>query len=149
MSATANWFGNSFVGQYSATAARRIDFVTDTIKCSLHTVTYVPNQDTHTFWSDTTNEVSGTGYTTGGTTLTSKTVTYDSASNETRLDAADPAWTTVTFSGARIAVFYKDTGTTTTSPLIAWHNFGGDQTVAGANFTIVLDATGLAKIVAL
>lgn len=147
MAATANWFGLALKGQWSSTAAQRVDFLTDTIKCSLHTSTYVPNQDTNQFWSDTSNEVTSTNYTTGGLTLTSKTLTYDSATNETRLDAADPAWTAVTFT-ARIAVFYKDTGVTTTAPLIAWHNFGADQTVSGANFTIVLDATGLAKIVA-
>ena len=44
---TSKWFGNALLGQYSATAARRVDWVTDTIKCSLHTVTYTPDQDVH------------------------------------------------------------------------------------------------------
>ncbi len=38
-----------------------IDWTVDTIKVSLHTVTYVPNQDTHDFWNDATNEIVGSG----------------------------------------------------------------------------------------
>jgi hypothetical protein len=88
--ATAAVYGNHLLGQYSATAARRVDWVTDTIKCTLHTATYAPNQDTHTFASDLTNELAtGGGYTAGGVTLASKTTAYDSATNQTRLDAAD------------------------------------------------------------
>src|SRR3954452_21956801 len=91
--ATAAVYGNHLLGQYSATAARRVDWVTDTIKCTLHTATYAPNQDTHTFASDLTNELAtGGGYTAGGVTLASKTTAYDSATNQTRLDAADVSW---------------------------------------------------------
>lgn len=147
MAVTANWFGNGILGQYSATAARRVDWVTDTIKVALTTSTYTPNQDTHTFFSDVTNDVTGTGYTAGGTTLAGKTTAYDSATNETRLDANDAAWTTATFT-ARRAVVCKDTGTASTSPLLGFVDFGGDQTVAAANFTIVFDATGVLKITA-
>lgn len=147
MAVTAKWFGAGLLGQYSATAARRVDWVSDTIKVALTTSTYVPDQDVHDFFNDVTNEVTGTGYTAGGVTLGSKTTAYDSATNETRLDAADAAWTTATFT-ARIAVVYKDTGTASTSPLLGYVDFGGDQTVNAANFTIVWDATGVLKITA-
>jgi len=42
---------------------------TDTFKMMLVTATYSPNKDTHTKRSDVTNEVSGTGYTSGGQTV--------------------------------------------------------------------------------
>lgn len=145
---TAFWYGNSLLGQYSATAARRIDWVTDTIKTSLHTSTYTPNQDTHTFYSDLTNELgAGSGYSTGGTTLGTKSVSYDATSNETRLIAANAAWTTATFT-CRYSATYKDTGTGTTSPLMGYVNFGGDQSVSSGTFTIQWDATGVLKITA-
>jgi hypothetical protein len=144
---TAKWFGNSVTGQYSATAARRVDWVSDTIKVALTTATYVPNQDTHVFFSDVTNEITGTGYTAGGVALGTKSVTYDTATNETRLIAANSQWTTATFTTA-IAVVYKDTGTGTTSPLLGWVDFGGNETVTTGTFTIQWDATGVLKIAA-
>lgn len=148
MAVTATLYGQQALGQYSSTAARRIDFVSDSMKCSLHTATYVPNQDTDVFFSAATNELTtGSGYTAGGVTLTTKTVTYDSATNQTRFDCDDPAWTALTAT-FRIAVFYKDTGTGSTSPLFGWVDFGANQTVTSANFSIVLDALGLAYIAA-
>ena len=147
MAVTAKWFGLSLKGQWNTTAGNRIDFLTDTIKNSLHTVTFVPDQDVHDFFNDATNEISGTGYTAGGVTLGSKTLTYDTATNETRLDAADSSWTTASFT-ARIAVVYKDTGTGSTSPLMGYVDFGGDETVASGTFTIQWDATGVMKVTA-
>ena len=148
MAATTFWYGNALLGQWSATAARRVNWTGDTIKCSLHTSGYTPNQDTHDFQDDLTNEVSGTGYTAGGVTLANKTATYDAASNEMRLDADDPAWTAVTIT-TRYAAFWVDTaGAAATDPLLAYMDFGGDQTVTGGNFTIVLAATGLLKVTA-
>ena len=48
-----------------------LDMDNDTFKCMLVTASYTPNFETHTNKSDVTNEVSGTGYTAGGETLTS------------------------------------------------------------------------------
>jgi hypothetical protein len=121
--------------------------VSDTIKTALTTVTYVPNQDTHTFFSDVSNEVVGAGYTAGGVALGTKSVTYDTASNETRLIAANSQWTSASFT-ARIAVVYKDTGTAATSPLLGWVDFGADETIASGTFTIQWDATGVLKLAA-
>lgn len=147
MAVTAFWYGPAIEGQYGTTAARRVDWVTDTIKVALTTSTYTPNQDTHDFFNDITNEVAGAGYTAGGVTLGSKTVVYSGASNKLVLDAADAAWTTATFT-ARYAIVYKDTGSAATSPLMGYVDFGGDQTVTGATFTIVWDVDGVLKAVA-
>ena len=141
MSVTALWYGSSLLGQYSATAARRIDWVTDTIKCALCTSTYTPNQDTHVFYSDITNELTTTGgYTAGGATLGTKTTNYDAASNVMSLRAGATSWTSATFT-CRYAVLYKDTGVAATSPLLGYVNFGADETVASGTFTITWDVT--------
>jgi hypothetical protein len=144
---TSKWYGLALQHQFSSTSADRVDFLADTIKTSLHTVTYVPNQDTDDYFNDCTNEITGTGYTAGGVTLASKTLTYDTATNETRLDAADAQWTSASFT-ARIAVTYKSTGTASTSSLIGYVDFGGDETVSSGTFAIQWDATGVAKITA-
>lgn len=146
--ATGTLYGQTFTGQYSATAARRIDWVTDTIKVTLHTATYAPNRDTHVFASDLTNELpTAGGYTVGGATLGTKSVSYDATSHETRLIAADPAWTSATFT-CRYAAVWKDTGTAATSPLIGYIDLGA-QTITGGTFTIDLDqVNGVFKIAA-
>jgi hypothetical protein len=147
MAVTANFYGNFFAGMFSTTAARRVDWATDTIKVMLTTSTYTPDQDAHDFVNDVTNEISGTGYTAGGQALTTKTVTYDSATNETRLDADDPSWTSATITTRR-AVYYKDTGTAATSPVVCWVDFGADQSVTAGTFTISHAATGVGKVTA-
>jgi hypothetical protein len=145
--ATAAVYGNHLLGQYSATAARRVDWVTDTIKCTLHTATYAPNQDTHTFASDLTNELAtGGGYTAGGVTLASKTTAYDSATNQTRLDAADVSWAGMS-NTFRYAVVWKDTGTAATSPLIGYVDLGA-TTITGTTFSIQWDPTGVVVLTA-
>jgi hypothetical protein len=143
MAVTAKWYGVPIKNQYDGT--RVVDFDTDTIKTSLHTSTYTPAQDTDDHWDDATNEITGTGYTGDGVTLGSKTCTYDTSSDQIRLDAADAQWTSSSFT-ARIAVVYKDSGTNSTSPLIIYVDFGGDETVASGTFTIAWDSTGIGYI---
>lgn len=142
MAVTTKWYGVPVKNMYLGTNV--FDWNTDTIKVALATSSYTPDQDAHDFFNDITNEVSGTGYTAGGVTITSPTGTYDTASNEIRLDCDDPTWTTATFT-ARYAIFYKDTGTASTSPLIGYIDFGADASVAAGTFTIVLNASGAFK----
>lgn len=147
MAVTANWYGLTFNGQYSATAARRIDWVGDTIDVGLTSSSYTPNQDTHDFYDDITNELSTAGgYTAGGAALGTKSISYDTATNDTRLIAATSSWTSATFT-ANKAFVYKSTGTASTSPLMLYVQFGGDNTVSSGTFSLVWDATnGVGKI---
>lgn len=142
----AFWYGKSLQGQWNGTT-NQVDWVGHTIKVALTTATYTPLQDTHQFFSDVTNEISGTGYSAGGVTLGTKSVTYDSTTNEARLLAANAQWTTATFT-ARYAVVYRSTGTSSTSQLICYVDFGSDQSVSSGTFTIAWDATGVAKVTA-
>lgn len=71
---------NSFVGGLTAGNAA-IDWLSDTMKCMLCTSSYAPNLDTHKFKSDVTNEVTGTGYSAGGATIGSPTITYTAANS--------------------------------------------------------------------
>ena len=120
----------------------------DSLKVMLCTSTYTPNQDTHQFKSDITNEITGTGYTAGGQVLSSVTLTYTGATNVLSLDAADSVWTGSTIT-ARYAVIYDDTpATDATKPLIAYVDFGADQSDSSGTFTITWDATGIATITA-
>ena len=125
---------------------KEVDFDSDTIKVALLTSAYTPNQDTHDYFNDvSTYEVTGTGYTSGGITLASKTATYDSGTNVIVLDAADVTWSSSTIT-ARYAVVYDSTGTSSTSALIGYVDFGSDQSSTNGNFTITWDSTGIVRI---
>ena len=134
-------------GQFLAKALNKeVDFDSDTIKVALLTSSYTPDQDAHDYFNDVSSyEVTGTGYTTGGATLASKTVTYDSGSNVIVLDAADTTWSSSTIT-ARYAVVYDSTGTASTSALIGYVDFGSDQSSTNGNFTITWDSTGIVRI---
>ena len=140
------WYGKALEGQYSATAARRIDWVGDTIKCSLLTSSYTPDQDAHDFWDDlSANVLAGGSY--ADVTLAGKSVSYIAGSNTIALIATDPAF--VAFTGAfRYAALWKDTGAAATSPVLGYADLGAQSLTATA-FTIDGDGTnGLLKIVA-
>lgn len=124
--------------------------MTDTIKCALVTNTYVPDQDVHDFYADITNELATSGgYTAGGATLGTKSVSYNAATNETRLICADIVWGPgATFGPFRKGIIYKDTGSAATSPLMGYITFDADQSVSNGTFTIDVDATGLLYITA-
>jgi hypothetical protein len=151
MAVTAFWYGLAGRDQWNTVAADRIDYLTDTIKCSLHTNTYVPDQDAHDYFNDVTNELAGTGgYTAGGVTLAGKTLTYDGPTNTVRFKCNDITWTALTSSGPiRYAVYRKDTGVASTSHLMGYVNMGADQSPAGVDFTVRGDATdGILRAVA-
>lgn len=123
-----------------------IDLDTDTIKVALVTSSYTPDQDAHDFFDDVTNEVSASGtYSAGGATLANKTVTQDNTDNEGVFDADDVSFTSATIT-ARAAVIYKSTGTASTSPLIAYIDFGSDKTSSSGTFTITWASEGILNL---
>ena len=135
-------------GQFLAKALNKeVDWDSDTIKVALLTSSYTPNQDTHDYFDDvSTYEVTGTGYTTGGATLASKTSTYDGTNNVIVLDAADVTWSSSTIT-ARYAVVYDDSGASAAAKaLIGYVDFGSDQSSTNGNFTITWDSTGIVRI---
>jgi len=124
------------------------DNLTTTVKVALLTNAYIPDRATHQFWSDVSvSEVTGTNYAAGGNEAGTKTVS--TTINVTTFDANDPAaWiqSGTGFSNARYAILYKDTGTPTTSPLIAYHDFGSDVGNVAGDLTVQFDAAGIATI---
>jgi hypothetical protein len=134
----ANAFGGETAGEASA-----IDLLSNTIKVSLHTASYTPNQDTHEFKSDLTNELVATGYTAGGVTLGSKTLTYTAGTNVTAFDAADAIWTGLD-GPFRYAVVADNTpGSDATRPLIMYVDLGADIDPNLLDFELRWNAAGL------
>jgi hypothetical protein len=123
-----------------------IDLDTDTIKVMLVTSSYTPDQDTHDKRDDVTNEVSGTGYSSGGASLANKAVTADNTDNEGVFDADDVTWSSSTIT-ARGAVLYKSRGgASSADELICYIDFGSDKISSSGNFTITWDAEGIINL---
>ena len=113
---------------------------TDDIRIALYTssASLSAATDGYTTSNEITNS-SGSAYTAGGKQLTSVTVTENSTSGV--FDAADPEWTSATFT-ARGALIYNKTlyDSDNNRGAIAVLDFGGDFTVSGGTFKIVFPA---------
>lgn len=116
------------------------DLVADTIKIALFTSSASLGAATTAY--STSNEVAnGNGYATGGIELTSRAVA--TAGTTAYFDAADPSWTSATFT-ANGAMIYNSSNSNKAIAILA---FGGDFTVAGGTFQIIFPAAGANAIV--
>lgn len=121
-----------------------IDLDNDTLKVALVTSGYTFDKDTHAKFSDITNEATGIGYDAGGTTLMGIDITLDTTNDLGKFNADNTSWDSATFT-ARGAVIYKDTGTPSTSPLVAYFDFGSNQSPVAQNFTIQWNDNGIIR----
>lgn len=113
-----------------------VDLEGDTIKAMLLDGSHSFTATDNVIGDVDTNQVSGTGYTAGGETLTTKSVTQAAT---TKFDADDTVWTTVTVTTSHLVLY----DVTATSNLIASLDFGGSQVLVGVTFTIVWNASGI------
>ena len=102
----------------------------DTFKIALYTSSATLGATTTSY--SATNEVSGTGYSAGGNTLTVSQVPT-STSTTAWLDFADSTWSTATIT-ANGALIYNSTQSNRAVAVLA---FGGDKTSTAGDFTIV------------
>lgn len=102
---------------------------TQTFKIALYTSSATLGATTTAY--TTSNEVSGTGYTAGGNTLT---IAANPTSSGTTafLDFSDVTWSSSSIT-ARSALIYKSGGS---NPAIAVIDFGADKQTSSADFVI-------------
>ena len=108
------------------------DLNTDTFKIALYTSS--ASMDATTTAYSVTNEISGTGYSAGGKTLSGGAIS--TGGTTAFADFADPSWTTASFT-ANGALIYNSTASNKAVAVLA---FGGDFTVTTGTFTIVFPA---------
>lgn len=104
----------------------------DVFKIALYTSSATLDATTTTY-SGTNEVANGSGYTTGGFTLTNVTPTTSSTTAFTDF-STDPNWTTASFT-ARGALIYNSSKS---NKAVAVLDFGSDKTVSSGTFTIVL-----------
>jgi hypothetical protein len=105
-----------------------LDLVTPDYKIALYDSDAVLDATTTAY--TTTGEITGTGYTAGGATLTLVSPTTDGT--VALIDFANPTWAGATFT-ARAAMIYLDTGG---NPSVAVLNFGEDKQVSASTFEV-------------
>jgi hypothetical protein len=104
----------------------------DTFKIALYTSSASLGAATTAY--STTNEISGTGYTAGGNTLTR--VDPSSSGTTGFTDFANTTWSSATIT-ARGALIYNDTDS---DKAVAVLDFGADKTSTAGDFTIQFPA---------
>jgi hypothetical protein len=116
------------------------------VKVLMVTDTETPDFTVDAFRSAVTaNEVSGTGYSAGGATLTATEVTL--ASGLLTYDAADPSWPSSTISSAMGAVgYFARGGADTADELIFLSDFVTAASSSNGTFTIAWSASGIATV---
>jgi hypothetical protein len=137
-------------GLYGLTLEKQL---IDTLGLSLESETavkvlMVTDSETPDFTADdfrndvTANEVSGTGYTAGGNTLTSTEITL--ASGVLTYDAADSSWSSSTITNAMAAVgYFARGGADTADELMFLSDFVTAASTSNGTFTIQWNASGI------
>jgi len=139
----ANVLGGEASGDVGMT-----DYLTNSIRFTLHTATYTPNTDTHEAFADATNELgTANGYTANGIAIGGKTVVY-SATGVTTFDMDDVTVTWTASGGSLVfqyAVLHDDTVTVgpPIKPLYGYIDCGAQTITTGNTFTITTGASGL------
>lgn len=117
----------------------------DTFRIALYT--NAANLDATTTAYTVTGEVTGTGYTAGGNTLTN--IAPVSSGTTAFVDFADTTWTTATIT-ARGALIYNTTPTAglgLTNPSTVVLDFGSDRTSTAGDFTIIFPTADAANAI--
>jgi len=114
-----------------------IDFDTDTFKMLLVTSSYTASKS-HSKRSDITNEVTGTGYTTGGNACSVSVAAVDNVNNDVEISFTVTSWTSATIT-ARAGVIYKSRGgASSADELVGYVDFGSDVSSTNGTFAVTV-----------
>lgn len=119
------------------------DLTAVTLKLMLLDATHTPNLDSHDFVNDVSgDEVSGTGYSAGGFALSGALTQADTSGDRYLFKLNNVSAAGCTFDW-RYAVIYRDTGTPSTSNLVALIDPGALQSLSAATLAIAWHADGV------
>lgn len=114
-----------------------IDLDTDSFKMML--VSVMPGateKDTWDYRNDVTNEVTGTGYTTGGAACTLTVAAVDTTNDDIEVTCAPVSWTTATISAVGAIIYKSRGGASSADELLCAIDFGGTITSTAGTFTV-------------
>lgn len=138
---THNMYGDAPRRAFASTLSNLGDVGT-TVRCALLAPTHTPDTSTHDAWGDVmVDEVTGTGYTAGGTELTNKTLTRTGAT--TTFNADDAVWTASTISAGYAVVYDATPAADADKSLLTLVNFEGTQSSDNGEFRVQWAASGI------
>ena len=108
------------------------DFTSDTFKIALYSSS--ASLDAATTAYSTSNEISGTGYSAGGVTLSVVAPSIDGTMG--LVDFGNPSWSNATFSTSGALIY----NSSKSNKAVAVYSFGSNQSVSSANFNITMPA---------
>lgn len=111
----------------------------DTFWGMLVTASYTPNKGTHTKRSDVTNEVSGTGYSAGGTAVT-VSVSLDTTNHRADVTVTGPNWASSTITARAMVVYKRRGGASSADNLVCYIDFLSDVSSTGATFQVTVNS---------
>lgn len=107
----------------------------NTFKIALYSSTATLNADTTAY--STTNEITGTGYTAGGVTLTiSQSPTNGGTGTTAYINFSNAVWSSASFTAAGALIY----NSSQSNKAVAVLNFGGNKTPSASVFTIQFPA---------
>jgi hypothetical protein len=138
--------GELLVGHHNfGTGVVRADTTADTFKAALYLASATINASTTAYTA--TGEVSGTGYSAGGVTVTNATAPATSGTTAYWTPSASISYTSVTLSTAFDCVLIYNS--TQSNKAVSVHTFGS-QTVTAGTFTLTMptndSSTGLIRL---
>jgi hypothetical protein len=129
-----------------------IDLASDSFRMALVGTGYTPNQSTDDTWSDiSSNEISGTGYTTHGKAVT---LSQSRSGLVVTVDCDDQSWTSSTLSSVAYAVIVRDAddnGSLATTDIPMWYcelEDGSSVSTTSGTLSVTINASGLYTLTA-
>lgn len=116
-----------------------INFSSDTFKLLLVDGTYTPSKN-HSKRSDITGEISGTGYTSGGKTVTPTVGSIDTTSNNFPITFASVTWTSATFSANGAVVYKSRGGSASSDELVLFVDFGQAISISAGDYVVEVNS---------
>lgn len=114
-----------------------VDCDTDTFYVMAATSSYTENKDTHDRRDDVTNEISGTGYTSGGTSVTVTVNAIDTTNDRVEITLGGATWASSTLTGVRKFIYYKRRGgASSADELVACIDNGSDVATSSGTLTL-------------
>lgn len=130
---------DSFLDQL---ARGNINLASDTFYGCLTTSAYTPNQGADAYRSAVTNEITGTGYTAGGSPVTI-TLSKDTTNHKEVVTVSSVAWASSTLTARHLVVYKHRGGAATADELLFQVDFGADVTSSNGTFTVNADTITL------
>lgn len=143
MAVSATLFG----GFLTSLATKLINLDTDTFNVVLLNNSFTPT-DTFQFESSISAfEITGTGYTAGGTTIVGGlSISYNATTKTLTLTGANVEWLTSTINAWYAVIVDVTPGSAAANPLVGYVNFGGEESDTAGTFQINWNASGIAAL---